>query len=78
MADESGLAGQALLTPVMREGELIEPLPGLEQIQQHSKQQLAKLPQAFKRISDAEKYPVRFSDELFQRRMKLMSQLEGK
>lgn len=78
MADESGLAGQALLTPVMREGELIEPLPGLEQIQQHSKQQLAKLPQAFKRISEAETYPVRFSDELFQRRMKLMSQLEGK
>ncbi|MFN0107817.1 MAG: nicotinate phosphoribosyltransferase [Blastocatellia bacterium] len=76
MADESGLAGQALLTPVMRAGELIEPLPSLEQIQQHSKKQLAKLPQAFKRISDAEHYPVRFSDELFQRRMKLMRQLE--
>ena len=27
--------------------------------------------------SDAEKYPVRFSDELFRRRTKLMSQLEG-
>lgn len=78
MADESGLAGQALLTPVMREGELIEPLPNLEQIQRHSKQQLAKLPQRFKQIRDAETYPVRFSDELFRRRTELMSQLEGK
>ncbi|MGH9799670.1 MAG: nicotinate phosphoribosyltransferase, partial [Blastocatellia bacterium] len=66
-----------LLKCVMQDGALTEPLPGLEQIQQHSKQQLAQLPEAYKRISGAENYPVRFSDELYRRRTKLMSQLEG-
>lgn len=77
MADEANQPGEALLKCVMRNGELTEPLPGLEQIQQHSKQQLARLPRQFKRISDAETFPVRFSDELFRRRTQLMSQLEG-
>lgn len=77
MADETGQPGQPLLKCVMRNGALTEPLPGLNEIQQHSKQQLARLPQAFKRISDAEHFPVRFSDELFRRRTRLMSQLEG-
>lgn len=77
MADETGQPGEALLKCVMQNGALTEPLPSLSQTQQHSKQQLARLPQQFKRISDAETFPVRFSDELFRRRTKLMSQLEG-
>ncbi len=77
MAEESDHSGQPLLNCVMLNGELLEPLPSLAQIQQQSKQQLGRLPQRFKQISDAETYPVRFSDELFRRRTKLMSQLEG-
>lgn len=77
MADEAGQTGQPLMKQVMLDGDLVESLPGLEQIQQHSKQQLARLPRAYKRISDAENYPVRFSDELYRRRTKLMSLLEG-
>ncbi len=77
MADETGLPGQPLLKQAMLGGDLVDTLPTLSEIQQRSKQQLAKLPQRYKRISDAETYPVRFSDELFRRRTKLMSQLEG-
>ncbi len=77
MADEPAHTGEALLTCVMRNGELTEPQPRLDQIQQHTKQQLARLPRQFKRISEAETFPVRFSDELIRRRTKLMHQLEG-
>lgn len=77
MADETGHSGEALLKCVMRNGALTEPLPNLAQNQQHAKHQLARLPQQFKRISAAETFPVRFSDELFRRRTKLMNQLEG-
>ena len=78
MAEETGQSGQSLLHCVMKDGELVEPQPTMEQIQQYSKQQLARLPQRYKQIRDAETFPVRFSDELYRRRTKLMSQLEGK
>ena len=78
MADETGQTGEPLLQRVMLNGELAEPLPSLERIRQYSKQQLTRVPQSYKRIRDAESFPVRFSDELFQRRTKLMDQLEGK
>lgn len=75
MAGETDQRGEPLLKPVMREGQLLEAPPTLNQVQQYSKQQLAGLPLRYKTISDAETYPVRFSDGLFQQRMQLMKQL---
>lgn len=76
MASETDQGGEPLLKPVMREGQLLESPPALNQVQQYSKQQLAGLPLRYKTIRDAENYPVRFSDGLFQQRMQLMKQLE--
>lgn len=76
MASETDPRGELLLKPVMREGQLLEAPPTLNQVQQYSKQQLAGLPLRYKTIRDAETYPVRFSDGLFQQRMQLMKQLE--
>ncbi len=76
MASETDHRGEPLLKPVMREGQLLEAPPTLNQVQQYSKQQLAGLPLRYKTIRDAETYPVRFSDGLFQQRMQLMKQLE--
>jgi len=76
MASETDPRGEPLLKPVMREGQLLEAPPTLNQVQQYSKQQLAGLPLRYKTIRDAETYPVRFSDGLFQQRMQLMKQLE--
>ncbi|HEX9005152.1 MAG TPA: nicotinate phosphoribosyltransferase [Blastocatellia bacterium] len=76
MASETDPRGEPLLKPVMREGQLLESPPTLNQVQQYSKQQLAGLPLCYKTIRDAETYPVRFSDGLFQQRMQLMKQLE--
>jgi nicotinate phosphoribosyltransferase len=76
MAAETAQRGEPLLKAVMRDGELLESPPALSQVQQHAKQQLADLPPRYKTIRDAETYPVRFSDDLFQQRMQLMKQLE--
>ena len=76
MASETDQRGEPLLKSVMRDGQLLESPPALDQVQQHAKQQLAALPLRHKTIRDAENYPVRFSDNLFQQRMQLMNQLE--
>jgi nicotinate phosphoribosyltransferase len=76
MADEAEQRGESLLKLVMREGELLETPSILNQIQQHARRQLARLPLRYKTIRDAENYPVRFSDYLFEQRMQLMKQLE--
>lgn len=76
MAEETDQHGEPLLKPVMLNGQILESPPGLSQVQQYAKQQLAKLPHPYKTIHDAENYPVRFSDGLFQQRLRLMKQLE--
>ncbi|HMV47501.1 MAG TPA: nicotinate phosphoribosyltransferase [Blastocatellia bacterium] len=76
MAAETELRGEPLLKPTMRNGQLLEPSPTLTEIQQHAKQQLEALPPRYKAIRDADVYPVRFSDHLFEQRMRLMKQLE--
>lgn len=53
--------GEALLVPVMRGGELTEPLPGLEAIRKRAREQRDCLPPAVRRLRDAETYPVEVS-----------------
>jgi nicotinate phosphoribosyltransferase len=56
--------GQALLQPVMLGGQLIEPLPTLEQARARAEESLATLPAALRDLEPAEPWPVILSREL--------------
>jgi nicotinate phosphoribosyltransferase len=56
--------GEPLMVPILREGKLVNPLPDLDSIRRHSRQQLADLPDRL-RGPDAEPgYPIEYSDAL--------------
>lgn len=57
-------AGRPLLKPVMQSGELVEPLPSLEQIRSYAKDQLDRLPESLRVLKNAPAYPALISDEL--------------
>ena len=56
--------GEALLRPVMLGGQLIEPLPSLEQARARAAQSLAAFPVALRGIEPADPWPVILSREL--------------
>jgi nicotinate phosphoribosyltransferase len=56
--------GEALLKPVILGGQLIEPLPTIEQARQRAAASLAKLPAALRQLEQAEPWPVIHSREL--------------
>ena len=56
--------GEALLRPVLLGGELVEPLPSLEQSRQRAAEMLAKLPEPLRGLEPAEPWPVIYSREL--------------
>jgi len=56
--------GEALLRPVMLGGQLIEPLPTLEQARERAAQSLATLPPSLRELETAEPWPVILSREL--------------
>lgn len=56
--------GEALLRPVMLGGQLIEPLPGIEQARARAAECLAKLPPHLRELDPAEPWPVILSREL--------------
>jgi nicotinate phosphoribosyltransferase len=56
--------GRALLRPIMRAGELVEPLPPLDQIRDHAKNQLDQLPGYLRGLKNLRGYPVSISAEL--------------
>lgn len=56
--------GEALLQPIMREGNLVRPLPSLMDSRNHAAEQLAQLPPALKRLEPAGPYEVRISEAL--------------
>ncbi len=55
---------QALLTPVLLNGNLVEPLPAAEQARNHARESLHNLPQACRRLFDPEPYRIEFSRKL--------------
>src|SRR5262252_1847256 len=63
-ADEIDLPGAPLLSIVMREGRLVAPAPRPQEMQERARRQLASLPESYKRLVDAQPYPVRYSDRL--------------
>jgi nicotinate phosphoribosyltransferase len=57
-------SGEALLRPVLVNGELVEPLPTLEQARQRAAAMIAKLPEPLRGLDPAEPWPVIYSREL--------------
>jgi nicotinate phosphoribosyltransferase len=54
----------ALLNPVMVDGKIKYDLPTLKAIQANTIQNLSNLPEKYKKLESAQKYPVEISDEL--------------
>ena len=56
--------GEVLITPVMRAGRRIAPLPGLEEARAHAAAELRRLPAALRSLDPAPAYPVEVSAAL--------------
>jgi nicotinate phosphoribosyltransferase len=56
--------GEALLRPVILGGELVEPLPSLEQARCRAAESLRNLPPALLELEAAEPFPIIYSREL--------------
>src|SRR5713101_1596905 len=61
---ESYEGATPLLACVMQQGKRLRPSSSLEQIQEHARRELRRLPEAYRRIQDPEAYPVSFSRRL--------------
>jgi nicotinate phosphoribosyltransferase len=57
-------AWRPLLQPVMQAGHTTGPLPGLDDTRAQHAEELARLPQSYRRLKGGEHYPVRFSQAL--------------
>jgi nicotinate phosphoribosyltransferase len=57
-ADESAANALPLLRPMMRDGKRLAPPPTIEEIRAHARESLAKLPDEFKTLRAAPRYPV--------------------
>jgi nicotinate phosphoribosyltransferase len=57
-------SAEALLRPVILGGKLVEPLPDAGFARAHAAASLEKLPQACRRLKDAQPYPVTYSPQL--------------
>ncbi len=57
---------EALLRPVMLKGQLVEPLPGLEQVRTRAAAALARLPESCRRLEDPEPYRIEYTPALLE------------
>ena len=57
-------SGEALLRPVLLSGNLVEPLPTIEQARARAAAMIAKLPEPLQGLEPAESWPVIYSREL--------------
>jgi len=61
---DDGEWGEALITPVMRDGRRLPDLPSLEQSRDHAASELARLPAALRTLKPGSVYPVTVSQRL--------------
>ncbi len=66
---------EPLLACVMRQGKRIGQRPPLKDVQQIARSFLSKLPEAYRRLKNPERYPVRFSDDLQNRLEEIRNRL---
>jgi nicotinate phosphoribosyltransferase len=57
-------AGEPLLVPVMRGGRALEPRSSLEEARQRCARDLARLPEALRRLEPEARYPVEITPAL--------------
>jgi len=76
LANEEGLRGEPLLKPVMHAGQVLTDSPGLPEAQAWARQQLARLPDKYKKLQGSQSYPVIHSTALDGSRQDLLRQLE--
>ena len=69
--DESPQEGEALLVPILREGELVYHFPTVTELQARATEELSKLPARHKALTDGEEYSVTLSPKLEQLRARL-------
>ena len=62
--DEDLQNGEPLLVPIVRKGELVYSFPDLATMQAKVRTELARLPEPYKRLTDAAEYPVVLSTGL--------------
>jgi len=72
--EDEKINGEPLLVKVMEKGKIIYDLPSLETIRKRALESLSKLPDKYKKLKGAPRYPVELSLEL----KKLMKKLRGK
>ncbi len=66
-ASEPTPAGaEALLRPVIRQGQLVAPLPDATAARAHAAESLARLPEGVRRLQDPEPYRVEYSEALLE------------
>lgn len=59
-----GGGGEPLIQPVMQNGKRLRPAPSLDEIRQHAKRELQRLPDPLRMLDPAMTYPVTVADEL--------------
>jgi nicotinate phosphoribosyltransferase len=74
-ADESA-DGEPMLVPIVRGGELIQPLPTLEEVRSRCRDQLAALPAALLALEARPDYPITYSDALEADARRLMTRAD--
>lgn len=67
----NGAAGTDLLAPIFRRGRLVYDVPGIGQVREFARAQLASLAPAIKRLRNADTYPVRIDEKLHALKSKL-------
>jgi hypothetical protein len=71
------LGGMPLLAPVMQDGKICCNQPPVRQIQRTTRENLARLPEPYKRLTDAHVYPVVKSRALEAKRLETEDVLKG-
>jgi nicotinate phosphoribosyltransferase len=72
--DDEEMDGKPLLVKVVEKGKVIYDFPSLEEIRERALENLSKLPEKYKRLKNAAKYPVELSPKL----KKLIRELQKK
>ena len=72
--EDEKINGEPLLVKVMEKGKIVYDLPSLEEIRKRALESLSKLPEKYKKLKGAPRYPVELSLGL----KKLMKELRGK
>ncbi|MEM1586550.1 MAG: nicotinate phosphoribosyltransferase [Candidatus Bathyarchaeia archaeon] len=74
MWDEEVEGAKPLLVPIVIKGEIVYDFPSLEEIRRYCAEQLAALPEKYRRIRGSETYPVKVGEKL----RRLMDEMFGR